>query len=485
MSDSTKKLHELSGGERRKIPRQTMPEQRPEDRVHNFDEVPYGLPPTSAMLEAARCLKCKKPKCIPGCPVAIDIPGFVAKIAEGRFEEACAILKEATSLAAICGRVCPQEEQCEDVCVLAKKGDSVAVGRLERLAADWERERSGLQPPPIAPSTGKKVAIVGSGPAGVTCAGELARMGHSVTIFEALHKPGGVLMYGIPEFRLPKAIVEAEVNALKMMGVEIHLNTVIGKLFTIDELMDGMSYDAVFVGTGAGLPTFLRIPGENLNGVYSANEFLTRANLMKAYLPEARTPIADVCRVAVFGAGNTAMDAARTALRLGAERSIIIYRRSRVEMPARIEEVEHAEHEGVEFMLLTNPTQFQGDEEGFLTAVECIKMELGEPGSDGRRRPHPVEGTEHIIEIDTAVIAVGNAPNPLVPRTTPGLDTTDWGGIIVDDNTQAASRPGIFAGGDITSGAATVIKAMGDGKKASKAIDRYVRGEPLEVDEGG
>jgi len=473
--DDKSATDKLTASERLKIPRHPMPEQDPKERVRNFREVPYGYTEETARLEAQRCLSCKKRPCIAGCPVLIDIPGFVEKVAEGDFPEAARILKEATSLPAICGRVCPQEDQCELVCVLGKKGEAVAIGRLERFVADWEREHLGIKPPAMAEPTGFKVAVIGSGPAGVTCAGELARMGHQVTIFEALHKPGGVLMYGIPEFRLPKSIVETEINALKDMGVTIELNAVVGKLYTIDELMDEKGFDAVFVGTGAGLPTFLNIPGENLNGVYSANEFLTRSNLMKAYLPEADTPLRPMKRVGVFGAGNTAMDAARTALRLGADEVLILYRRSRTEMPARIEEIHHAGQEGVQFHLLIAPVRFIGDERGNLTAVECLKMELGEPGPDGRRRPVKIEGSEHIIEIDTAVIAIGNAPNPLVPRTTPGLETDKWGSIVVDEETRMASRPGVFAGGDITSGSATVIKAMGDGKAAAKAIDAYLR----------
>jgi glutamate synthase (NADPH) small chain len=469
--------------DRMAIPRQPMPEQDPAERIHNFDEVPHGYDAETAVREAQRCLECKQQPCVGGCPVAINIPGFVGRVAEGDFAGAAAILKQATSLAAICGRVCPQEDQCEKVCVLAKRGEPLAVGRLERFVADWERREKGIQTPELASPTGYKVAIVGSGPAGVTCAGELARRGHSVTIFEALHKPGGVLMYGIPEFRLPKEIVEAEISALRDIGVELRYNAVIGKLFTIDELMGEMGYDAVFVGTGAGLPTFMNIPGENLNGVYSANEFLTRSNLMKAYLPEAHTPIQKLRRVAVFGAGNTAMDAARTALRLGAEKVTIMYRRSRQEMPARIEEIHHAEQEGIIFELLIAPTRFIGDERGNLQAVELLRMELGEPDASGRRRPVPIKGSEHTVEIQTAVIAIGNAPNPLVPRTTTGLDTNRWGGIIADGETQATSREGVFAGGDITSGASTVIAAMGDGKKAASAIHEYLMAKGSEPTE--
>ncbi len=463
----------MDAKERRKIPRQKMPEQDPKVRAKNFDEVPYGYDEKLAVLEAQRCLKCKKPTCVDGCPVEIDIPGFISLVEQGDFIGGAKKIKETNALPAVCGRVCPQEDQCEIKCVLAKKGDPVAIGRLERFVADYERKKGEVFIPKTAPSTGKKVAVVGSGPAGLTVAGDLRLLGHDVTIFEALHKTGGVLVYGIPEFRLPKAIVEAEVEYLKKMGVKVITDHVVGKIQTVDELLE--EFDAIFIGTGAGLPLFLNIPGENLNGIYSANEYLTRSNLMKAYLfPEYDTPIAIGKNVAVFGGGNVAMDSARTALRLGAENSYIIYRRSRTEMPARIEEAHHAEEEGVQFHLLTNPVRFIGDENGWVKEVECLKMELGEPDDSGRRRPIPIKGSEFIIEVDTAVVAIGNGPNPLVPNTTPGLDTKKWGNIIADEETGETSREGVFAGGDIVTGAATVILAMGAGKKAARAMHEYL-----------
>ena len=449
-----------------------MPEQPPEERIHNFNEVPLGYSPEIAIEEAKRCLQCKNRPCTKGCPVEIDIPEFIKKIAEGDFDKAVEILKTKTSLPAVCGRVCPYENQCEGQCTLLKIGEPVAIGRLERFLADYER-RKGVRPPKIPKSTGKKVAIIGAGPAGLTCAGDLAKMGHSVTIFEALHAPGGVLMYGIPEFRLPKEIVKSEVDYISRLGVEIKYDVVVGKTITVDELMK--EYDAVFIGTGAGLPRFLRIPGENLNGVYSANEFLTRVNMMKAYLfPEYDTPINIGETVATFGAGNVAMDCARTALRLGAKKSYIIYRRSEKEMPARVEEIEHAKEEGVIFKLLTNPVEFIGDENGLLKAVKCIKMELGEPDESGRRRPVPIKGSEFTINIDTALIAIGQSPNPLIPQTVKDLKIGKHGNIETDENGRT-NIPGIFAGGDIATGAATVILAMGAGKRAARAIDEYIR----------
>ncbi len=461
---------------KKKIPRQPMPEQEPKVRARNFDEVPYGYSPETAMLEASRCLQCKKPKCVEGCPVNVKIPEFIALIAEGDFVAAARKLKETNALPAVCGRVCPQETQCEAKCVVGKKGEPVAIGRLERFAADYERNQNAVTKPAIAPPTGKKVAIVGSGPAGLTCAGDLIKLGHEVTVFEALHKPGGVLVYGIPEFRLPKAIVQAEVDYLKSLGVEVRLDFVVGMLDTVDELLE--KYDAVFIGTGAGLPVFMNIPGENLNGVYSANEYLTRSNLMKAYLfPEYDTPIVKGRNVAVFGGGNVAMDASRTALRLGAEHSYIVYRRSEAEMPARNEEIHHAVEEGVELVLLANPVRIVGNEEGWVTGVECIKMELGEPDESGRRRPVPVEGSEFILAVDTVVVAIGNGPNPLVPNTTPGLELNRWGNIQADEETGRTSREGVFAGGDIVTGAATVIMAMGAGKKAAVAMHEYLGGK--------
>ncbi len=462
---------------RKKIPRQAMPEQDPDIRRHNFEEVPFGYTPELAQLEAERCLFCKKPKCIEGCPVNIDIPAFIRLIKDGDFSGAARKIKEENTLPAICGRVCPQEEQCEIVCVTGIKDTPVAIGRLERFAADYERENNLIEIPDKAPATGKKAAIVGAGPAGLTVAGELAKLGHEVTIYEALHQPGGVLMYGIPEFRLPKAIVNSEVEYVKKLGVKIVYNAVIGRYMAVDDLLQ--DYDSVFLGTGAGLPYFMNIPGENLNGVYSANEYLTRSNLMKAYrFPEYDTPIIKSKKVAVLGGGNVAMDSARTAMRLGAEEVSIIYRRSRKEMPARIEEVHHAEEEGIILELLTNPIEIYGDEDGWVTGMKCLRMELGEPDASGRRRPVPIEGSEFDIEVDTVVVSIGNGANPLVPQTTPGLDTNKWGNILADDNTAATSKPGVYAGGDIVIGAATVILAMGAGKIAAAAMHRYMMGIP-------
>jgi len=460
--------------DRLKIPRQKMPEQTPQDRIKNFKEVPFGLTPELAIKEAQRCLQCKKTVCIDGCPVEIDIPEFIRLIAEGDFGAAARELKKNNSLPAICGRVCPQEDQCEKVCTLAKKYEPVAVGNLERFAADWEREQGKVEIPEVAPPTGKKVAIVGSGPAGLTLAGDLIKLGHQVTIFEALHKTGGVLVYGIPEFRLPKAIVQSEVDYLEKLGVEIKTSFVIGMLWSIDELFE-KGYQAVFIGTGAGLPNFMRIPGENLNGIYSANEYLTRSNLMKAYdFPNYDTPIHSGKNVVVLGGGNTAMDSVRTALRLGAENAYIMYRRSRKEMPARLDEIHHAEQEGVQFHFLTTPIGYNGNEDGWVTSMECLKMELGEPDASGRRRPVPIEGSNFVMEIDTVVVAIGNSSNPLVPQTTPGLEVNKWGNIIADPETGRTSREGVWAGGDIVTGGATVILAAGAGKKAAKDIHRYL-----------
>lgn len=457
------------------IPRQKMPEQSPDDRIANFEEVALGLTEELAIQESLRCLQCRKPVCMQGCPVGIDIPKFIDMAAEGKFLEAAEILKDANSLPAICGRVCPQETQCEQLCVLAKKFEPVAIGRLERFVADYAREH-GQNPArmTVAP-TGKKVAIIGAGPSGLTAAGDLAKIGHDVTIFEALHEPGGVLIYGIPEFRLPKKIVREEVDDLKKSGVKIITNAIIGKLYTIDELLTSEGFDAVYIGTGAGLPYFMNIPGENLNGIYSANEFLTRVNLMKAYLfPQYATPVMQSQKTAVIGGGNTAMDAARVAKRLGADVNLI-YRRSRKEMPARDEEIEHAHDEGIAFHFLTAPLEFSGDEKGWLKAVKCIRMELGEPDESGRRRPVPVEGSEYVIDIECAIIAIGNGSNPLIVRSTEGLKTTKWGNILVNEETMQTSRTGVFAGGDIVTGGATVISAMGAGRKAAKAIDEYLR----------
>ena len=450
-----------------------MPEQDPKERAKNFNEVALGYSLEVAMREAERCLDCKKPACKQGCPVEVDIPDFIRFIKTGDIDGAINKIKEKNALPAVCGRVCPQESQCESRCVLGKKGEPVGIGRLERFAADYELAK-GTQEVQVAPATGKKVAVVGSGPAGLTCAADLARLGHKVTIFEALHVAGGVLMYGIPEFRLPKRIVQQEIENLKKLGVEIKTNAVIGKSLTVDELLEEEGYDAVFVGTGAGLPNFMGIPGENLNGVYSANEFLTRTNLMKAYLfPEYDTPIKVGEKVAVLGAGNVAMDAARTALRLGAKEVYIVYRRSRSEMPARIEEIHHAEEEGVQFFLLTNPTKIIGDERGWVKAMECLKYELGEPDESGRRSPVPIPGSEFVLEVDTVVVAIGQSPNPLVPRTTKGLEVGRKGNIIADEMGKT-TREGVWAGGDIVTGAATVIKAMGAGKNAAKAIHEYL-----------
>jgi glutamate synthase (NADPH/NADH) small chain len=456
-----------------KVPRQKMPEQEPKVRAKNFNEVPFGYTPELAQLESSRCLQCKKPKCIEGCPVEIEIPAFIKLIQEGDFIGAARKLKERNSLPAVCGRVCPQEDQCEKVCIVGKKDQPVAVGRLERFVADWERKKGEVFIPEKAPSTGKKVAVVGSGPAGLTLAGDLILKGHEVTIFEALHKTGGVLIYGIPEFRLPKDIVQAEVNYLEKLGVKVEVNCVIGRVETVDELLQ--EYDAVFLGLGAGLPQFLNVPGENFCGIYSANEYLTRSNLMKAYLfPKYDTPIARGKNVAVFGAGNVAMDSARTALRLGADTVRIIYRRSRDEMPARIEEVHHAEEEGVQFYLLTAPTRFLGDDNGWVTGVECLQMELGEPDESGRRRPVPIKGSEFKLECDMAVVAIGAGPNPLLPTQTPGLELNKRGYIVADLETGKTTKQGVWAGGDIVTGSATVILAMGAGRKAANSIHDYL-----------
>jgi glutamate synthase (NADPH/NADH) small chain len=457
-----------------KIPRQPMPEQDPQVRKRNFEEVPFGLSAELAMKEAERCLQCKRPSCIEGCPVAIDIPGFIKLIQEGEFTKSIRKIWERNSLPAVCGRVCPQEIQCEEVCIVGKKGDPVAVGNLERFVADREREQGTGQLPPKAEPTGKKVAVVGSGPSGLTVAGDLILKGHSVTIFEAFHKPGGVLVYGIPEFRLPKEIVYSEVNFLERLGVELECNHVIGRTITIDELFE-QGFDAVYIGVGAGLPSFLNIPGENLIGIYSANEYLTRANLMKAYLfPEYDTPIAKGKNVAVFGAGNVAMDSARTAMRLGADRVQIVYRRSREEMPARIAEIHHAEEEGIEFYLLTAPTRFLGDEKGHVIGMECIQMELGEPDESGRRRPVPIDGSKFRLECDMAVIAVGAGANPILTQSTEGLTLNKWGYIIADEMTGKTTKKGVWAGGDIVTGQATVILAMGAGRMASDSIHDYL-----------
>jgi glutamate synthase (NADPH/NADH) small chain len=465
---------------KKKIRRKTrvpMPEQAPEARVGNFQEVPLGYTPEQAMEEAARCLQCKKPFCIGGCPVGVDIPAFIGLVAEGKFAEAARKIKEANCLPAICGRVCPQETQCEVKCVLSKKFEAGAVGRLERFAADYEREQGLIELPEKAPATGKRVAVVGSGPAGLTVAGDLILLGHEVTVFEAFHKPGGVLMYGIPEFRLPKEIVEQEVDYLRRLGVRIELNQVIGKSITIDELFEDEGFDAVFIGVGAGLPRFMNVPGENLGGVYSASEYLTRANLMKAYaFPDCDTPIVVGKNVCVIGGGNVAMDSARTARRLGAENVTIVYRRSRHEMPARAEEIHHAEEEGILFRLLCTPIEYVGDDRGMVCQARCQQMELGEPDDSGRRRPVPIPGDEFTVETDLVIIAIGSGANPLLTKETKGLDLNRWGHIAADEHGRT-SRRGVWAGGDIVTGSATVILAMGAGKIAAKDIQRYLSGE--------
>jgi len=450
-----------------------MPKQSIEKRIHNFDEVALGFSEELALEEAARCLNCPKPQCKKGCPVEVPIPEFIQLVKEKKYGEAASKIKEKNALPAVCGRVCPQEEQCQKFCVLGVRGDPVGIGRLERYASDWERANAKLKAQKIE-RTGGKVAVVGSGPAGLTVAADLAKLGHAVTIFESLHIAGGVLMYGIPQFRLPKEIVQKEVEYVKSLGVELKLDSTVGLLATIQELMNG-GYDAVFIGSGAGLPNFLKIPGENLKGIYSANEFLIRTNLMKAYkFPEFDTPIRVGKRVGVVGAGNVAMDSARCALRLGAERVYIIYRRSRDEMPARAEEVENAEEEGIEFMLLTNPLRFIGNDRGFLEKVECVKQRLSEPDQSGRRRPEPIEGSNFTLDIDTAVIAIGQSPNPIIQQTTQGLQTTRHGTIVVNEETMQTTLPAVYAGGDVVSGAATVISAMGAGKKAAKAIHEHI-----------
>lgn len=460
-----------------------MPSQDPLVRAHNFDEVSYGYSEEIALNEAMRCLNCKNMPCVGGCPVNIHIPEFIQKIKEGDFEAAYHIIQRSSSLPAICGRVCPQETQCESRCVRGIKGEPVGIGRLERFVADWHNAHSNEHITPAEPN-GHRVAVVGSGPSGLTCAGDLAKKGYAVTVFEALHTAGGVLVYGIPEFRLPKSIVAREIETLTAMGVKIETNVIIGKTLTIDELFE-QGYEAVFIGSGAGLPNFMGIPGEAYKGVYSANEFLTRSNLMKAYKSEPVTPIMKGGKVAVVGGGNVAMDSARTALRLGAEKVYIVYRRSMEELPARREEVEHAIEEGVEFLLLNNPVEILGynnpedkrdPKNGFVTGMKCIRMELGAPDERGRRRPVPVEGSEFVLDVDTVIISIGTSPNPLIKSTTAGLDVNNRGGIIIEENTGATSREGVYAGGDAVTGAATVISAMGAGKLAASAIDEALSG---------
>jgi glutamate synthase (NADPH/NADH) small chain len=460
----------------RKGPRVKMPEQPPEIRARNFQEVPFGLTIDLAISEAERCLNCKKPMCVTGCPVEVKIPEFIQLIIEEDFAGAARKIKETNALPAVCGRVCPQELQCESKCIVGKMGDPIAIGYLERFAADYEREMNLTEIPETAPSTGKKIAVIGSGPSGLTVAQDLALLGHEVVIFEALHKPGGVLTYGIPEFRLPKRIVEDEVSNLLKLGARMEVDSVMGNMRTVKELMEEDGFDAVYIGVGAGLPTFLKIPGENLNNIYSANEYLTRANLMQAYqFPVYNTPIERGKNVVVIGGGNVAMDSVRTALRLGAERAIIGYRRAREQLPARAEEIHHAEQEGVEFHFLTNPVRFIGDENGRVKAMECVRMELGEPDESGRRRPVTIEGSNFIIETDLVVISVGAGPNPLLTGTMPELNLNKWGYIEADDD-GTTSVPGVYAGGDIVTGMATVIQAMGAGRKAATALHEYLMG---------
>ena len=455
------------------LKKQPMPVQEPDVRNKNFSEVALGYTYEQAVEEAGRCLNCKHKPCVGGCPVAIDIPAFIAKIREEDMEGAYEILTRSSSLPAVCGRVCPQETQCESKCVRGVKGEPVAIGRLERFVADYHMAHCQEQPVKPEPN-GHRVAVIGAGPSGLTCAGDLAKAGYDVTIYEALHLAGGVLVYGIPEFRLPKAIVQKEIDTLKAIGVKVNTNMVIGKVLSVDELFeDGV--EAIFIGSGAGLPRFMGIEGENLKGVYSANEFLTRVNLMKAYREEAATPIQNAKRVAVVGGGNVAMDAARCAKRLGAEKVYIVYRRSEVEMPARLEEVEHAKEEGVEFLTLTNPLKILGDEHKFVTGMECVKMTLGEPDASGRRRPVEQEGSNFVLNVDCVIMSIGTSPNPLIRSTTPGLDTNRHGCIITEEGTGLTSREGVYAGGDAVTGAATVILAMGAGKQAAKAIDEYIR----------
>ena len=469
-------VNPLKPSERMKIPRQVASEQDADVRSTNFLEVSFGFDEDRSLIESQRCLDCKTPYCVDGCPVGIDIPGFIKLVIDGNYVGAVQKIREANYLPAICGRVCPQETQCEELCVLGKKLTPVAIGKLERFVADYEMRHNLFQPPALPEKRAEKVAVVGSGPAGLTCAAELAKRGYGVTIFEALHAVGGVLRYGIPEFRLPKEILDLETERIKALGVEITTNFVIGRTATIDELFDEWGFKAIFLATGAGTPTFMGIPGENLSGVYSANEFLTRVNLMGAYrFPENDTPIRVGKQVAVIGGGNTAMDAVRTAKRLGAEKAYLIYRRSRQEMPAREEEIHHAEQEGIEFVLLTNPIRILGDENTWVSGVECQRMELGEPDESGRRRPVPVKGSEFILPVQTLIEAIGQKPNPIIQSTTPGLETSKRGTVVTND-AQATSRPGIFAGGDLSRGGATVILAMRDGKQAATAIHEYLSG---------
>nr|WP_245584627.1 NADPH-dependent glutamate synthase [Spirochaeta cellobiosiphila] len=472
-------ISSLNAKSRMAIPQMDMPSQDPKVRAHNQEEVALGYSPVAAQVEAQRCLDCKNKPCVQGCPVGIDIPRFVKLAGEGKFQEAVDTIKESSLLPAICGRVCPQEVQCMAKCTVGKglkdPMKSVAIGRIERFLADWERNRGAVQTPQCKPDTGKKVAIVGSGPAGLTAAADLRKQGHQVTVFEAFHKAGGVMIYGIPEFRLPKQIVEQEVANLRSMGVDFHMNYLVGRTNTIEALMTKEGFDAVFIGSGAGLPRFMSIPGENLIGVFSANEYLTRANLMKAYdKNHVDTPIYDSHKVAVLGGGNVAMDAARMALRLGAEQVNVIYRRTRQEMPARAEEIEHAMEEGINFHFLANPVEILGDDKGHVKAIKCQKYELGEPDSSGRRRPMPIEGSDFLLDMDTVIPALGNVANPLIRQTTNDLEVNKWGNIVVDEDNRTSIK-GVYAGGDIVLGAATVILAMGEGRRAAAAIDKDFR----------
>ncbi len=467
---------ELTKRERLKLPRQEMPERPADTRAVSFQEVNLGYTATQAVAEAERCILCARPTCIDGCPVGIDIREFIRLVAAEEFQDAADVIKQDNFLPAICGRVCPQEVQCEEACVLGKKYTPVAIGNLERFVADHEQEHGERRTPTVLPSTGKRVAVVGSGPAGLACATDLAKAGHAVTVFEALHELGGVLVYGIPEFRLPKDIVSAEIDRLTDLGVRFETNSVIGMVETIDELLDDEGYDAVFLGVGAGLPRFLGVPGENLIGVYSANEFLTRVNLMRAYTAEAQTPMLDLYQksVVVFGGGNTAMDAVRTARRLGAGHARILYRRSEAEMPARVEEIRHAQAEGIEIVTLVTPIDLLGNGDGWLRGARLQRMELGEPDESGRRRPEPISGDDYDIDVDVAVVAIGNEPNPLIHKTAPDLEQTPWGTIVADHGTGRTSKVGVFAGGDIVTGGATVILAMGAGRTAAVSIDEYL-----------
>ncbi len=484
LEEAAEKVERANRREILKIPRQPMPARDPQKRIKDFKEVNLGLTEALALLEAQRCLDCKKPACVDGCPVSVRIPEFIQLIKQRDYISASKLIKQDNALPAVCGRVCPQSDQCEGTCILTKRNESVAIGALERFVTDYERLNGESVPTaqPIQHKTGKRVAVIGSGPAGLSCAGDLINLGHDVTIFEAFHEYGGVLIYGIPEFRLPKDIVREEIDALASRGVEFQPNTIIGVAHTIDELLEKEGFDAVFIGVGAGLPYFMNIPGENLIGVYSANEFLTRVNLMKAYqFPDYDTPVINCKdkRVAVIGGGNTALDSVRVALRLGAKKGSIIYRRTEQEMPARIEEIEHAKEEGVDFQFLQNPVELVGDDQGWLQAMRLIKMELGEPDESGRRRPVPIEGSEFSLPVDLVIVAIGNGSNPIIQKTTEDLDFNRWGNIKVDENTMATSKPGVYAGGDIVTGGATVILAMGAGRTAARAIDAYLKTKPV------